>query len=66
MTVNAIAPGFIGIDMTVATAAGIGVPFGEFKAKVAETIPVARVGTPDDIATAASFFVREESGFVSG
>jgi 3-oxoacyl-[acyl-carrier protein] reductase len=66
VTVNAIAPGFIETDMTIATAARIGVPFEEFKAKVAETIPVARVGTPDDIAAAASFFVREESGFVSG
>jgi 3-oxoacyl-[acyl-carrier protein] reductase len=66
VTVNAIAPGFIETDMTVATAARIGVPFEEFKAKVAEGIPVARVGTPDDIAAAASFFVRQESGFVSG
>ena len=66
VTVNAIAPGFIETDMTIATAARLGVPFEEFKAKVAETIPVARTGTPEDIAAAASFFIREESGFVSG
>ena len=66
VTVNAIAPGFIETDMTVATAARIGVPFEEFRANVAKTIPVARTGTPDDIAAAASFFIREESSFVSG
>ena len=66
VTVNAIAPGFIETDMTVATAERIGVPFEEFKANVAKTIPVARTGTPEDIASAASFFVREESSFVSG
>ena len=41
-------------------------PFEEFKSKVAETIPVARTGTPEDIASAVSFFTRDESGFVSG
>ncbi len=38
----------------------------KFRANVAKTIPVARTGTPDDIAGAASFFIREESSFVSG
>jgi len=66
VTVNAIAPGFIETDMTVATAERIGVPFEEFKANVAKTVPVARTGTPDDVAAAASFFVRAESSFVSG
>ena len=66
VTVNAIAPGFIETDMTVATAERIGVPFEEFKANVAKTIPVARTGTPNDVASAASFFVRDESSFVSG
>ena len=32
----------------------------------ASQIPVARVGRPDDIAAAASFFCSEEAGFVSG
>ncbi|NBE50557.1 hypothetical protein GUY60_03775 [Streptomyces sp. YC537] len=29
-------------------------------------IPVARVGAPEDIANAVSFFVGEDAGFVSG
>lgn len=66
VTVNAIAPGFIETEMTVATAARIGVPFEEFKRAAAEEIPVARVGTPEDIAHAVSFFVSDAAGFVSG
>lgn len=66
ITANAIAPGFIETDMTIATANRIGVPFEEFKTKVAQDIPVGRTGTPQDIASAVSFFVSEESGFISG
>lgn len=66
VTVNAIAPGFIETEMTKATAERVGVPFEEFKAGAAAQIPVARAGTPDDIAHAVSFFVSEGAGFVSG
>jgi 3-oxoacyl-[acyl-carrier protein] reductase len=66
VTANAIAPGFIETEMTAATAARLGVPFEEFKQAAAAQIPVARTGTPDDIAHAVSFFVSEAAGFVSG
>ena len=66
ITVNAIAPGFIETDMTAATAARVGVDFDQFKQGAAAAIPVQRVGQPEDIAAMASFFAREESGFVSG
>jgi 3-oxoacyl-[acyl-carrier protein] reductase len=66
VTANAIAPGFIETDMTAATAARVGVDFEDFKKATAATIPVARTGTPDDIAAAASYFCSEEAGFVSG
>jgi 3-oxoacyl-[acyl-carrier protein] reductase len=66
VTANAIAPGFIATDMTAATAARVGVSFEDFQAGAAQQIPVGRVGTPDDIAHAASFFVSEAAGFVSG
>ncbi|GAA0523325.1 3-oxoacyl-ACP reductase [Saccharopolyspora subtropica] len=66
VTVNAVAPGFIATDMTRATAERIGVDFEEFAKAAAATIPVARVGQPEDIANAVSFFVDERSGFVSG
>ncbi|MDF8264514.1 3-oxoacyl-ACP reductase FabG [Luteipulveratus flavus] len=66
VTANAIAPGFIATDMTAATAERVGMEFEAFKAAAAQQIPVQRVGTPEDIAAAASFFVSEEAGFVSG
>ena len=66
VTVNAIAPGFIETEMTMNTAARMGIPFEEFKAAGAEQIPVGRVGQPEDIAATVSFFVRDESSFVSG
>ncbi len=66
VTANAIAPGFIETDMTAATAARIGMSFEDFKTAAAQEIPVGRVGQPDDIANAVSFFVSERAGFVSG
>ncbi|RKT53527.1 3-oxoacyl-ACP reductase FabG [Saccharothrix australiensis] len=66
VTVNAIAPGFIATDMTAATAARVGVDFEDFKKGVAATIPVGRIGTPEDVAHTASFLVSEGAGYVSG
>lgn len=66
ITANAIAPGFIATDMTAATAERVGVSFDDFKAAAAKEVPVERVGEPEDIANAVSFFVSEASSFVSG
>ncbi|MGY1839301.1 MULTISPECIES: 3-oxoacyl-ACP reductase FabG [unclassified Modestobacter] len=66
VTANAIAPGFIETEMTVATAERVGVPFEEFKAGAAKQIPVRRVGQPEDIAHTAAFLASEGAGFVSG
>ncbi len=65
-TANAIAPGFVQTDMTAATAERLGIPFDEFIAANAKQIPVQRVGQPEDIASAVSFFVDEANGYVSG
>ena len=66
VTVNAIAPGFIETEMTVATAERMGISFEDFRTFAAADIPVGRIGQPQDIAAAVSFFAREESSFVSG
>jgi 3-oxoacyl-[acyl-carrier protein] reductase len=66
VTVNAIAPGFIATDMTAETARRVGMEFEAFKEAAASQIPVGRVGEPDDIAHAVSFFVSDGAGFVSG
>jgi len=66
ITVNAIAPGFIVTDMTAATAARVGMDFGEFQTAAAARIPVRRVGQPEDVANVASFLASDGAGFVSG
>jgi 3-oxoacyl-[acyl-carrier protein] reductase len=66
VTANAIAPGFIVTDMTASTAARLGLSFEDFQAGAAKGIPVQRVGQPEDIANAVSFFVGDAASFVSG
>lgn len=66
VTANAIAPGFIASDMTRATAERMHVSFDDLVKAAVETIPVGRVGNPEDVAATASFLVSEEAGFVSG
>ncbi|MEV0975836.1 3-oxoacyl-ACP reductase FabG [Streptomyces sp. NPDC049915] len=66
ITANAVAPGFVATDMTAATAARLGLTFEQFKESCAAEIPVRRVGEPEDVAEAVSFFAGERSGFVSG
>ena len=66
VTANAIAPGFVETDMTVASAARQGLDFDEWKLAAASEIPAGRIGKPEDIAAVASFLCREEAGYVSG
>ncbi len=66
VTANAIAPGFIVTEMTRITAERIGVSFEDFQAARAAETPVPRVGQPDDIAHAVSYFVSEGASFVTG
>jgi NAD(P)-dependent dehydrogenase (short-subunit alcohol dehydrogenase family) len=66
ITANAIAPGFVVSGMTEGSARRLGRSFEEHQRIAAESIPVRRVGQPEDIAHAASFFASPEAGFVSG
>lgn len=66
VTVNAVAPGFIVTEMTRITAERIGVSFEDFQAARAKETPVPRVGQPEDIAHAVSFFVSDQASFVTG
>ncbi|MBL7621147.1 3-oxoacyl-ACP reductase FabG [Frankia sp. AgB1.8] len=66
VTANAIAPGLIESEMTHKTAERLGETWEHYEARRAKEIPVARVGQPADIAHAASFFVSEGAGFVTG
>ena len=66
ITANAIAPGYIETEMLRQTAERIGEPYDEFVGRTAAGVPVRRMGKPEDIAAAVSFFVREDAGFVTG
>ncbi|PSK91276.1 3-oxoacyl-[acyl-carrier protein] reductase [Murinocardiopsis flavida] len=66
VTANAVAPGFIATDMTRATAERVGMEFEDFKNAAAASIPVRRVGRPEDIANTIAFLTGEAAGFVSG
>ncbi|MFC4913511.1 SDR family NAD(P)-dependent oxidoreductase [Actinomadura gamaensis] len=66
ITANAIAPGFVVSDMTRASARRLGLTFEEFQRRAAESVPVGRVGVPEDIAHTASYLASPAAGFVSG
>ncbi|MGW4499695.1 SDR family NAD(P)-dependent oxidoreductase [Micromonospora sp. NPDC004336] len=66
VTANAIGPGFVVSEMTRIAARRRNRSFEEHQRIVAETIPVGRVGQPEDIGHVASFLVSPGSGFVSG
>lgn len=59
ITVNTVAPGFIPVERHV------GVSAAE-RAEYEASVPVGRMGTPEDIAHAVSFLVSEGAGFVTG
>jgi NAD(P)-dependent dehydrogenase (short-subunit alcohol dehydrogenase family) len=62
ITVNVVAPGPIHTDMFYDV-----IPAGSEKEKrLADSIPVRRVGEPADVARAVSFFVHPDNGFVTG
>lgn len=59
ITVNAIAPGYVDTDMVRAVPEDVLV-------KIIKTIPVGRLGKPEDIANSVAFLVDDESGFITG
>jgi len=54
-----VAPGFIETGMT----SGLS---DEFKQNAVKAIPLGRVGTPDDIASAVCFLASEEAAYITG
>jgi len=62
ITVNVIAPGPVQTDMFHGV-----IPVGDPKvAQIAASIPVKRLGQPEDVAHAVRYFVSEHAGFVTG
>ena len=59
ITANAVAPGFITTDMTDALPDAV-------KQQMEKEIPLARLGTPEDVANAVAFLVSEQASYITG
>jgi len=59
ITVNAVAPGFIDTNMTAALSE-------EFKQTAVKQIPLGRVGSPQDVASAVRFLASDEAAYITG
>ncbi len=59
VTVNAVTPGFVETDMTGALTA-------EQKEAMLGVVPLARAGTPEDIAAGIAFLASDEAGYITG
>ena len=59
ITVNCVAPGFIDTDMTRALSA-------EQKKALLESIPLGRLGAPQDVAAAVAYLASPAGGYVTG
>jgi acetoacetyl-CoA reductase len=60
VTVNVIAPGYIGTEMVAA------MPKEVLDTKVLPLIPVGRLGTVEEIARCVAFLAAEDAGFITG
>jgi 3-oxoacyl-[acyl-carrier protein] reductase len=59
ITVNAVAPGFVETDMT-------GGLSDELKAKITNSVPLKRIGKPEEIAAAVRFLASDEAAYITG
>ncbi len=59
VTVNTVSPGYIGTDMVKAIKP-------EILDKIVATIPVKRLGTPEEIGSVVTWLAGEDSGFTTG
>jgi acetoacetyl-CoA reductase len=59
VTVNTVCPGYIATDMVMAVPEDV-------RNKIIAQIPTGRLGSPEEIAYAVSFFIPDEAGWITG
>jgi len=59
ITVNAVAPGYVDTDMTRVLPEDV-------RQKILASVPLGRMGKPEDIAAAVKFLVSEDAGYITG
>ncbi|KYZ77336.1 beta-ketoacyl-ACP reductase [Anaerosporomusa subterranea] len=59
ITVNAVAPGFIATDMTAVLS-------DQVKTEMANSIPLTRMGKPEDVAAAVVFLASDSADYITG
>ena len=59
ITVNAVAPGYIATDMTAVLPDAV-------KEKILASVPLGRMGRPEDIAAAVKFLASEDAAYITG
>jgi len=59
VTVNVICPGYIATEMVMAVPEKV-------RESIISTIPVGRLGEPEDIARCVVFLASDEAGFITG
>ena len=59
ITVNAVAPGYITTDMTDELN-------NDVKEKIKSSIPLGKLGTPDDVANLVCFLASDDAGYITG
>lgn len=59
ITVNTVSPGYIGTEMVMAVPEDV-------RNKIVAQIPTGRLGTPEEIAYAVTFFMPDEAGWITG
>jgi len=59
ITVNAVAPGYIATDMTKSLP-------DDVKDRILASVPMGRMGTPEDVAGVVKFLTSEDAGYITG